>query len=168
MQNTLVLHSIPDELLASAAHKLSQYTVFSALPPVKPCIGCFACWVKTPGKCIIPDRAAEFLTLLPQKSQLLIISKMYYGSLAPEIKNLLDRSIGFLLPFFTTIQGEMHHKQRYKKTPQLVYWFYGDNITENEKSTARKLAAANALNFGSSNPKVEFFSSAEALLEVLA
>lgn len=37
--------------------------LFSATPPVKTCVGCFGCWVKTPARCVIADRAVDIPAL---------------------------------------------------------------------------------------------------------
>ena len=36
-------------------------TVNIASIDIKPCLGCFACWNKTPGKCIIEDDVSGIL-----------------------------------------------------------------------------------------------------------
>ena len=30
-------------------------TVFSDNGTIRPCTGCFGCWIKTPGRCVLPD-----------------------------------------------------------------------------------------------------------------
>jgi hypothetical protein len=123
--------------------------------------------VRTPGKCVIGDRGADFALLLPQCGELIILSRMVFGGLSPDIKAVLDRSIGFVLPFFRSIDGEMHHVKRYSNSPDLRYLFYGSDISESEKKTARRLVAANSLNLGSGQSSVDFFSTAFECAEVL-
>lgn len=61
-------------------------------------------------------------------------------------KNIIDRSIGILLPFFQKINGEIHHVYRYNKSPKFVVIGYGENITPNEETTFKSLIKANSLN----------------------
>jgi multimeric flavodoxin WrbA len=133
--------------------------IFAAHPPVRHCVGCFGCWTKTPGKCVIGDRGADFISLLSRCGEFIVLSRMVFGGLSPDIKAVLDRSIGFVLPFFRCVRGEMHHMKRVECPPDLRYIFYGTEITEREKETAKALAAANSLNLGSGRSAVEFYQT---------
>lgn len=121
-----------------------------------PCIGCFGCWIKTPGACVIRDSYGDMGELLSKCDGLAIISRCVYGGFSPFIKNVLDRSISYLLPDFTLLEGEMHHKPRYDHTFSLDCWFYGEGIRDAEKSTAEKLVRANARNFYCQTRAVSF------------
>ena len=67
---------------------------------IRNCIGCFGCWIKTPGQCVMKDGYENMGSILSQADTVTIISKCYYGGYSPFVKNVLDRSIPFLLPFF--------------------------------------------------------------------
>lgn len=114
---------------------------------IKQCIGCFGCWVKTPGSCVLKDEYCNMAKKLASCDEIQIISRCTYGCYSPFIRNILDRSLPYLLPYFTNINGTMHHKPRYKghKLSVSVY-FYGENISENERQTATELVKANAVN----------------------
>ena len=169
MGGKLILHDLLTEEAADYLPGESENTtLFSALPQIRNCIGCFGCWIKTPGTCIIDDEGRSFGKLIPDCDELIVVSKCVYGSLSPDVKLTLERSISVSLPFFHLVNGEMHHVPRYKKMPCLAYHFYGPDITEREKSTARKLAAANSLNLYSPDYKVFFHSTMEGLKEGLA
>ena len=43
------------------------------------CVGCFGCWVKTPGKCVIRDDAVKVYPLIAQSSTVLYVSHIKYG-----------------------------------------------------------------------------------------
>lgn len=144
-----------------------RYLVFQASQKVKPCGGCFGCWVKTPGKCVIKDSDSDFAVTMPHVQEIIVISQLVFGGLSPNVKAVLDRSIGFILPFFNNVGGEMHHKQRYKKRPSLRYMFYADLIPDGEKTTAERLIKANAVNLGAKTASVHFYRSAAELLEDL-
>jgi hypothetical protein len=92
---------------------------------------------------------------------------MVFGGLSPDIKAVLDRSIGFVLPFFRNIDGEMHHVKRFNASPDFRYIFYGSDISEQERETAKKLAAANSLNLGSGRSSVLFYATARECAEAL-
>ena len=45
------------------------------------CIGCFGCWLKTPGSCIIRDNYGDMGEYLSRSEELIIISRCCYGDL---------------------------------------------------------------------------------------
>ena len=87
--------------------------ILSPMYPARPCIGCFGCWIKTPGSCVLPDSYQEMGKLLSRTSELILISRCCYGGYSPYVKNVLDRSIGYIQPFFRIVHGEMHHVMRH-------------------------------------------------------
>lgn len=134
---------------------------------IHPCIGCFNCWIQTPGKCIIKDDYAELPKYILQNDIYITISTIKYGCYSPYIKNVIDRSIGFLLPFFRTVNGEIHHSIRYDRTPKLVYIAYGNDINDDEKITFKNLVAANVVNFGADEYDIFFAENIESLKNIL-
>ena len=50
----------------------------------------------------------------------------------------------------------MHHRMRYQNEKKMKVLFYGADITEVEKETARKLAKANSINHCSDLISVSF------------
>ena len=113
---------------------------------IKPCLGCFSCWVKTPGLCIITDDCPNAVSKnLVQVDAVILLSEIAYGGFSPDIKAFLDRAIPNVLPFFETYQGEMHHKRRYRQLPSWLAIGYGET-TAIELDIFRELAKRNALN----------------------
>ena len=43
------------------------------------CVGCFGCWTKTPGKCVIRDDAVKVYPAIAKSDTLLYISRIKYG-----------------------------------------------------------------------------------------
>jgi multimeric flavodoxin WrbA len=161
MRKKLILHDLsPADAEKFLPVASEEYILFSAAPPVHGCVGCFGCWIKTPGRCVIADRGVDFVGPLSLCDEFIVISRMTFGGLSPDVKAVLDRSIGIVMPFFRYINGETHHTKRYGKIPRLRYLFYGQNMTESEKATAGKLAVANQINLGFGNPSAEFYTTA--------
>lgn len=130
------------------------------------CIGCFGCWLKTPGRCVIKDDFQTMGERLAASDEILIISKATFGSYSSPVKNVMDRSISFVMPFFHIRGGEMHHMERYSKHLKISAVFYG-HMTELERETARGYVKANALNLNGIEGTVDFVEKAEDLKEVL-
>ncbi|MCL2157247.1 MAG: hypothetical protein FWH54_04500 [Methanobrevibacter sp.] len=113
---------------------------------IKPCIGCFGCWFKTPGLCVMrEDSPNEIARKEIQSDVLLLVSKFSYGGFSYDIKSFLDRSIPNISPFFETVDGEIHHKMRYDRFPIMISIGYGAYSSE-ENQTFINLAKRNALN----------------------
>lgn len=135
---------------------------------IRHCTGCFGCWIKTPGRCVLKDGYDNMGGLLSNCKKLIIISQCFYGCYSPFVKNVLDRSIPWLLPFFKMKNNETHHKRRYQNNIQLAVYFYGESITTEERETARKLVMANCVNFYVKNYKVSFSGSLGELCKEVA
>lgn len=131
------------------------------------CIGCFGCWLKTPGTCIIRDEFQHMGENLSKVEELLIISRSSFGSFSSSVKNVLDRSISYVMPFFEIRKGEMHHAERYHKNLLFSAVIYGEDMTESEKETHQNLVKANALNLNATMGKVLFVEKVEDAKEVL-
>lgn len=133
---------------------------FSASPQVKHCIGCFGCWIKTPGQCVIQDRCTVIPSYFSQCNEVIIISPLLYGGYSQKIKAVLDRSIGYILPYFRYVNKEMHHQMRYKNQFKLSVHFYG-TCDEGQMDIARRLVTANGVNWGAESNSVQFYKSEE-------
>ena len=126
---------------------------------IKNCTGCFCCWIKNPGTCILKDGYENLAELYSKAQKIIIISKCCYGTYSPFVKNVLDRSIPYLLPFFKLKNNEMHHTIRYKRKLFLEVYFYGKDLTELEKNIAEKTVKANCINLNIKKFNVSFLGN---------
>ncbi|TVP97335.1 MAG: flavodoxin family protein [Acholeplasmatales bacterium] len=140
-------------------HVVGEQSSFSS------CVGCFDCWVKTPGQCILRDGYETLGQTMGACETLLIVSRVLYGSESPFVKSVLDRSIAYVLPLFTIRKGRMLHRQRYKHKPAMTVLFYGVAPTSEEADTARKLVFAQARNLMIKQVTIKFYDTLDALRE---
>ncbi len=146
MKKRLVIHDLSEKTFNDLGLNLENTEVIVADGRYAPCQGCFGCWLKTPGKCVMKDALQDIGTKLARSNEVLFISQNCYGGFSPSIKNILDRGISTSLPFFTYREGRLHHIPRYgKKRSDLIVCFYGE-MTALEKETAQKLVHANEVN----------------------
>ena len=128
-------------------------------------LGCFGCFVKTPGKCVIPDACQEQGTKMAHCDEFIIVSECVYGGYSPDLKIQLDRILPYLHADFAIVDGEMHHAMRYDNDPMVRVYFYGSDITEREKDTAKRLLERNSKNLGFSKWEVYFYNSCDEALK---
>lgn len=138
---------------------------------IKGCLGCFNCWTKTPGRCIIEDSYTEMPKYILEGGTFIIITKIKYGCYTSYVKNVMDRSIGILLPFFQTVNGELHHLPRYNNTDlKFVVIGYGEDVTPYEEDTFKDLVKCNAINLCVPYHKahvIKYISEAKKIIENL-
>ena len=161
MQLKMLIHDLETDMLRGIfPSNIDKMTIISDDGTRHHCIGCFGCWVKTPGACVIRDQYGDMGECLSKCSEITILSRCFYGGFSPFVKKVLDRSISYVHPYFVIRNGEMHHKFRYNKSFALNVMFYGENITAQEKQTAEKLVHAIALNLGCKVQQISFIKDA--------
>lgn len=140
-----------------------EHKVINPQGNIKHCIGCFGCWAKTPGECVIHDGYERTSLDMGLCDEMIIVSECYYGTVSPFVKAAQDRAISYVQGDFIIKNGEMHHKHRYTNHFKLSAHFYGDDITEDEKKTAKDIIAGNAENFDADFEGVYFYKSKDEL-----
>ena len=79
---------------------------------INPCLGCFGCWIKTPGKCIQKDDMEMLLPKLREANISVFATPVYVDGVSGPMKNLMDRIIPLGLPFFELRDGHCRHPPR--------------------------------------------------------
>jgi multimeric flavodoxin WrbA len=111
------------------------------------CTGCFGCWTRTPGICVIDDFGRELGRKAVQCDLMIYLTPITFGGYSSELKKAVDRfACPMLLPFFTKIEGEVHHKARYKPLPRLIGIGILPSPEEESERIFRKLVERNAIN----------------------
>ncbi len=111
------------------------------------CIGCFNCWLKTPGICVEADEGREIARAVLKSDTTILLSPVTFGGYSSEIKKVQDRWIPLILPDFGIFHGEVHHKPRYTRYPRWVGIGIQDQPNEDEAHVFKVLVGRNALNF---------------------
>jgi multimeric flavodoxin WrbA len=63
---------------------------------IKPCLGCFDCWTKTPGKCAQDDDMAGLLARLREAELWVLATPLYFDGPSGPLKIVMDRMTAFL------------------------------------------------------------------------
>ncbi|MGL4774219.1 MAG: hypothetical protein ACRC2K_11680 [Clostridium sp.] len=119
---------------------------------ISACVGCFNCWVNTVGQCVIKDMGREIAKEYMKSDRVYILTKITYGGYDVFVKNVLDRLIPNIHPFFEVVNNEIHHRARYEKYPSIRYIGFGE-CTKEEKVLFLTLTKANGVNFKSKDYK---------------
>jgi multimeric flavodoxin WrbA len=111
------------------------------------CLGCFGCWLNTPGECVIKDAGSDLPRKVIQSDCVFLLTSVTFGMYSSELKKALDRfPCPVLLPFFKRINGEIHHAPRYDKYPSLVAIGVLPNPDEESEQTFATLVGRNGIN----------------------
>ncbi|MDR1654586.1 MAG: NAD(P)H-dependent oxidoreductase, partial [Treponema sp.] len=118
--NTLKLaHAFIEGIKSRENHPVDTITV--AQRNIGPCRGCFCCWEKTPGVCVIEDDMGGILEKYIKADLIIWSFPLYYYSAPGMLKNLIDRQLPLCLPFMTGRSdgmGSGSHPPRYDLSGQ--------------------------------------------------
>ncbi len=126
------------------------------------CMGCFRCWTKTPGKCVIRDDATAVYPCIAKSNKVIYVSRLKYGGYDSVMKTMLERAIPIQQAFIRIHNDETHHVQRAVTPKQATIIAYGE-IDEEERNIFRNLVARNASNMSFESYNIIF--TTEAMLD---
>jgi len=135
------------DFLASRGHRVE--VTHLAGKNISGCVGCFSCWLKTPGICIFKDDHVDFLRSLLSTDLVLFTSPLILGFPSGLLKTSIDRFIPNALPYIELDErGECRHPRRYDKNPLMALLYEPEEDTDEEDiriiSTAFERFARNA------------------------
>lgn len=82
------------------------------------CIGCWGCWVKTPGECVVRDASIEMDRAVINSDFVLWAAPLRMGFPAELLKMALDKHLPLIHPYMEVAYGEAHHLRRYRRYPR--------------------------------------------------
>ncbi|MEM2870012.1 MAG: flavodoxin family protein [Thermoplasmata archaeon] len=65
---------------------------------IEPCRGCFACWTRTRGRCVIDDDMARVLDGIQNADAIILATPVYHFTFSEGMKRLLERTMPLLEP----------------------------------------------------------------------
>ena len=152
----LLIHDLSEKEFESISAKYEGWEIISDKGNIKPCVGCFGCWIKNPGECVIKDGYHQMGSLIHQADEVVVISRYTYGGFSSFIKNVFDKSISWVLPYFEVYEGEMHHKKRYPEDKKMRFIFRGNDLTDEDRKKAEQYVNAVCRNLHGKVLGVEF------------
>ena len=125
------------------------------------CIGCFGCWLETPGMCRFRDAGPGIAQAIMESDVVILLTPVSFGSYAPQLKVMVDRFLPTLLPYFGLYHGEVHHRPRYARYPRWVGIGVQRAPDPEEARLFKLLLGRNAINFHAPSYAAEVVQSAD-------
>ncbi|SFB17004.1 NAD(P)H-dependent oxidoreductase [Clostridium frigidicarnis] len=113
------------------------------------CIGCWNCWLKTPGRCVMKDQMAESYPNYVNSDVVILLIDTAQGFISHKAKAFLDRTIPHYNPYIKIVNGECHHVARYKSYPDMVFYYDTEGITTQEEQVIEDYLYRTAYHFQS-------------------
>lgn len=122
MKRLLIVNVLPEEdpaaqsAIAILQERAEQVRVLHAYEKnFRPCIGCNACWLKTPGICSIQDGYEELLKAYLASDAVVFLSGTALNFVDYRMKNVIDRILPLATMYIHIVDGQCRHVPRYDK-----------------------------------------------------
>ncbi len=76
---------------------------------IAPCLGCFNCWLRTPGKCAQQDDMDIILPKMKEADVVVYGTPIYCYTMSAQMKTLIDRMVCIADPFIEIRDGRSRH-----------------------------------------------------------
>lgn len=114
--------------LIHAGHQVTVLTLREL--QISQCVGCFSCWLKTPGSCIFRDDQDEILRQYLGAGLVVFASPLIMGFTSALLKRCCDRIVPVLLPYIDVSSGECRHWLRYGRAPRFAVLYVPEADTD--------------------------------------
>jgi multimeric flavodoxin WrbA len=104
-------------LLKTAGHTITQIDLRDV--QLRYCIGCWNCWVKTPGQCATDAASQVMDRAVIQSDFTLWAAPLKMGFPSELLKMANDKHLPLIHPYMEVDQNEGHHLRRYPRSPRL-------------------------------------------------
>ena len=124
------------------------------------CRGCWGCWLKTPGECVVKDDTHEIRRQYINSDLALFASPVVMGFTSALLKRAHEKLFPpLLLPHFALVQNEVYHAARYDKYPLMALLLEkGENTDEEDIGIISDIYRRDAINLWTSFSFTRFTS----------
>lgn len=138
------------------------------------CAGDFFCWVRSPGLCNTDDDNRVIAEKIIQSDLVIYLTPVTFGGVSSALKRAVDHQIQNISPFFTSINGEIHHQRRYSRYPDILTIGWMDAPDPQAEAVFRRLTQRVAINMyaatavcGIVNPALELDAQVRGWLDAV-
>lgn len=107
-------------LRGAAAAGVQTRNIFLADHKLEQCRGCFSCWFRTPGSCVIADDMDELIQYYNESDIVCFGTPVYTWNMTALLKNFADRLAPLKSPKLQERQGKFDLEDARKKTQKFV------------------------------------------------
>jgi multimeric flavodoxin WrbA len=130
---------------------------------LRPCVGCWGCWVKTPGQCVARDASLDMDQAVINSDFTLWAAPLRMGFPSYLLKVALDKHLPLIHPYMEVAYGEAHHLRRYPRSPRLGLLLEMETFTdERDLQIVSDIFCRTAINFKS---RLEFSLTTETTVD---
>jgi len=88
---------------------------------IKHCLGCFSCWIKTPGRCVQKDDMAEELFGRYISADLAVLATpLYHFNMNARLKMFIERTLPMVSPILKDRGERTGHGYRFEQVPKVA------------------------------------------------
>ena len=122
MKRLLIVNTLPEndhavsyalEALGRGAEEVRVIHTYEK--NLRPCIGCNACWLVTPGICAVKDGYEELLEAYLAYDTTIFLSGTALNFVDHRMKNVIDRLLPLVTMYVHIVDGQCRHVPRYEK-----------------------------------------------------
>ena len=127
----LIVNTLPKEQAKTAIEylsaKASDYEVIHTEDRnIRPCVGCNACWLKTPGVCSIKDGYDDILKGYLKYDATVFLAGTALNFIDHRMKNVIDRILPLATMYIRIVDGQCRHVPRYHKNYRFGLLYAGN------------------------------------------
>lgn len=170
MKKLLIINTLPEndpavlpalEALGRGAEEVRVIHTYEK--NLRPCIGCNACWLVTPGICSIRDGYEELLKAYLQFDTVVFLSGTALNFVDHRMKNVIDRLLPLVTMYIHIVDGQCRHVPRYDKKLRFGLLYSGSADGEYLNRWMERVM----LNFGGESLGVSPVSDAKEVLSCI-
>jgi multimeric flavodoxin WrbA len=106
---------ILNPFLVGVRHQGAKVDIaLAARKKIKPCVGCFTCYAKTPGVCVHQDDMPALIERIRVADAMVLATPVYLDGMTSLSKIVVDRLVPFLDPHFDRDGEGLRHPLRWK------------------------------------------------------
>ena len=122
MKKLLIINTLPEndpavltalEILRNGVEEVRVIHTYEK--NLRPCIGCNACWLVTPGICAVKDGYEELLKAYLAYDATVFLSGTALNFVDYRMKNVIDRTLPLVTMYTHVVDGQFRHVPRYDK-----------------------------------------------------
>ena len=132
MKRLLIVNTLPedDPAVSSALEALGRgaeevRVIHTYEKNLRPCIGCNACWLVTPGICAVKDGYEELLEAYLAYDATIFLSGTALNFVDHRMKNVIDRLLPLITMYIHIVDGQCRHVPRYEKKLRFCLLYAG-------------------------------------------